>query len=528
MSARILCIWFPNWTIQRIQRATPPLSGRMLLVEDAPANGTTNRTTSRTNSVQACSTAAARAGVYPGMPLAEAKALLAPHPLTIQPSDAVADYRALEELAQQLQSFSPLVGLEDLPQPESLLLDIASCCQLFGGEAELADQVTRRLGHEKYEFSLAIADTVGAAWAAAHYDARAICSAVPSANQPISIPPGATDVLDQLPVAALRLSPATIDLLEQLGIYAIGQLFELPRNSLSSRFGSELLRRMDQLRGTAMEPIRVSAPPCDIRATRVLEHPTTDRTLLEHVVSLLVEQISEQLRQRDCGAIHIDCQLRIVNQQPTCWRAGLFQPSAQPTHLCELLGMHLESLQVSGPVEEVVVSVPVSGRLSHPQYELFDDEEHADSHHWAVLVNRLSSRLGDTAVVRPQWQTQAEPERAYRCIPLTRHNPRKRSRTQHVASRPSAQLPRPLWLYPTPQPVAVVCLAPDGPPQYLWHRHRRQQIVAHWGPERIETGWWRGATVRRDYYRIETDQGCRQWLFRCLYTDRWFLHGEFV
>ena len=73
------------------------------------------------------------------MPLAEAKALLAPHPLTIQPSDAVADYRALEELAQQLQSFSPLVGLEDLPQPESLLLDIASCCQLFGGEAELAE-----------------------------------------------------------------------------------------------------------------------------------------------------------------------------------------------------------------------------------------------------------------------------------------------------------------------------------------------------------------------------------------------------
>jgi protein ImuB len=52
-------------------------------------------------------------------------------------------------------------------------------------------------------------------------------------------------------------------------------------------------------------------------------------------------------------------------------------------------------------------------------------------------------------------------------------------------------------------------------------------VARHWGPERIETGWWRGPSVRRDYYRIETDEGRRFWLFRELTNRRWFLHGAY-
>jgi protein ImuB len=48
-----------------------------------------------------------------------------------------------------------------------------------------------------------------------------------------------------------------------------------------------------------------------------------------------------------------------------------------------------------------------------------------------------------------------------------------------------------------------------------------------WGPERIETGWWRGQAVGRDYYRVETTDGRRFWIFRNLEDNRWFLHGVF-
>jgi protein ImuB len=51
-------------------------------------------------------------------------------------------------------------------------------------------------------------------------------------------------------------------------------------------------------------------------------------------------------------------------------------------------------------------------------------------------------------------------------------------------------------------------------------------ISRSWGPERIQTGWWRGAYIRRDYYRVETDGGERFWLFRAA-GGKWLLHGVF-
>ena len=39
------------------------------------------------------------------------------------------------------------------------------------------------------------------------------------------------------------------------------------------------------------------------------------------------------------------------------------------------------------------------------------------------------------------------------------------------------------------------------------------------GPERIETLWWRGPSVRRDYYRVATESGRHLWMFRRLRTE---------
>ena len=68
---------------------------------------------------------------------------------------------------------------------------------------------------------------------------------------------------------------------------------------------------------------------------------------------------------------------------------------------------------------------------------------------------------------------------------------------------------------------------PGGPPlRFEWKR--QSHVVAHyWGPERIETGWWREQGVRRDYYLVETTAGKRFWLFRTMGDEVWFLHGMF-
>lgn len=74
-------------------------------------------------------------------------------------------------------------------------------------------------------------------------------------------------------------------------------------------------------------------------------------------------------------------------------------------------------------------------------------------------------------------------------------------------------------------PIAASCV---GPPTCFWLHDRWHHVAHAHGPERIETAWWRGPTVRRDYYVVETESGERFWLFTCRRNGRWFLHGIFA
>jgi protein ImuB len=79
------------------------------------------------------------------------------------------------------------------------------------------------------------------------------------------------------------------------------------------------------------------------------------------------------------------------------------------------------------------------------------------------------------------------------------------------------------------KPVALerVAVASNGSPSQFQYGGEQHVVARHWGPERIETGWWRQRGVRRDYYRVETTQGFRFWIFRSLQDERWFLQGVF-
>jgi protein ImuB len=167
-------------------------------------------------------------------------------------------------------------------------------------------------------------------------------------------------------------------------------------------------------------------------------------------------------------------------------------------------------------------------------------------------VNRLSSRLGGEQVLRAELRESPLPERAVRWVGMTEKREkklqnanckmqianwkrRKRPKINALQFRAptegrscNLQSPRPLLLYPQPHPIEVTSIAPDGPPQIVWLDGRRQRVARHWGPERIETLWWRGRTVRRDYYRVAMEAGGMLWIFRRLNEGDWFLHGVFT
>ena len=48
------------------------------------------------------------------------------------------------------------------------------------------------------------------------------------------------------------------------------------------------------------------------------------------------------------------------------------------------------------------------------------------------------------------------------------------------------------------------------------------------GPERIESGWWDGKGVARDYYIVRQAGGARLWVFQERQSKRWYVHGVFA
>src|SRR5262249_45009148 len=143
------------------------------------------------------------------------------------------------------ERYSPLVGLEEGAEPQSLLLNVTSCADCFGGEDRLLQRAARELAGEGWNTRLALADTVGAPWAVAHYGGKPATALAPAGQMEV--------VLRPLLVAALRLPAETLDLLGRLGIERVEQLLALPRAGLVSRFGPELLDRLDQALGRMPE-----------------------------------------------------------------------------------------------------------------------------------------------------------------------------------------------------------------------------------------------------------------------------------
>ena len=149
---RILCLWLPNWPIQRLVHSRPELRARAVVLEAAGARG---------SRVAACCATAAAQGIRPEMPLAEAKALL--RELVIVRHEPQADCQALRELAEACEKFGPCVALEEAEEPESLLLDISNLTHLLGSDARLAERVERFFTNQKYRVQIAVADTIGLA-----------------------------------------------------------------------------------------------------------------------------------------------------------------------------------------------------------------------------------------------------------------------------------------------------------------------------------------------------------------------------
>ena len=477
------------------------------------------------------------------MPLAEVSALFADRltPTTLdlvcELHDGITDLDRLVELAQWCERFSPHVGLEPLDQTyavrvpggryqtttavESLVLDVTRLSHLFGSEQKLVQQIMTELRGLGYHARIGVGHSLAAAWLASHWLATrdqqhmAILSQDPDAKQL---------QIDDLPLEALRLPAGILTRFYELGIQDIHQLNQLPRDCLRSRFGDLVSLRLDQLAGHVDEVLHTHQPLPDFQVQWPLEPPSDRSDVIEQVLQQLVTRLTAMLRKHDLGVVELQCDFS-GQGGPWSLHVRLFQPSVTAEHLWELLLLQCEQLTLPAAASGIRLLASQTAPLERHQEQLFSGRSSSDwSRTLAQLVNRLSSRLGNQRVIRARLQEDAQPEQAWYPLPWTS---KKQTRARRRADPPASAAWRPLHLHREPIPLNVQITTPS-PPTRFKDRGQLYQVARSWGPERVETGWWRGSSIRRDYYRLETTTGNRFWIFQQLTDRQWFLHGEYL
>jgi protein ImuB len=462
----------------------------------------------------------------------QAEAVATAPALTCIEEDLDADRQALAHLAEWAQRFSPIVALEDALAPACLFIDTTGCAACFGGEEALVQRARAELSKNGWTVAIALADTLGAAWALAHFgdegqESRPEGEKGRKGERENTPPPSPLVPLHDLPVAALRLSAGTLALLGQFGIERIGQLAALPRDSLAERFGTEVGLRLDQVSGRIAEVMAPFHPPPEAAASWVFDDPVERQEIVAKVLHLLFERLQAILEKRHCGARVVECVLELDGAKAQRFECSLSRPARTASYLNGLLRARLEQIRVPAPIRAMCVSASVLERFADEQPRLFDAGSQADEAALAQLLDSLASRLGKDVVTAARFRADPQPELACRFVsalePLHPNPspPGGEGQGVHVFAH------RPLWMFPRPIPIQVVTAVPSGIVQRFHGAGMDHAVVGCQGPERIETGWWRDADIQRDYFMVETAEGTRWWIFQRLDDGRWFLHGCF-
>ncbi len=512
MGRRYLALWAPFLPTERLRRRASLSASNergdapRVLVEKA-GNAL------RLAAVDPC---ALRLGLAVGMTLADARARIPD--LIESDHEPAADRAFLERLADACERYTPLVAVD---APDGLMLDIAGCAHLFGGEDALRADVIARFARGGVSLRAAIASTPDTARALARFSETAI---VESGEEAAAV--------RNLSILALGLVPETATALIRAGLKTIGALADRPRAPLAARFGEDIVGRLHRILG--FEDLRLTPrralPECIVE--RRFAEPIARNSDVEGALLSLMEKIVAMLEQRGEGGRAFEASFFRADGAVRRLLVETGQPSRDPRLVMRLYRERLDAL--ADPIDPgfgfdlIRVSAPETEPLRAAQSSL--DGRRGEEEEVAELVNRLVARLGRDRVLRFIARDTHDPDREAALVPAI-DAPVGLPWEKPAPGDPPA---RPLHLFDPPQPIETMAAVPDGPPVRFHWRRIAHEIARAEGPERIAPEWWSNADApTRDYYRVEDTNGLRFWLYRDgLYESgaapRWYLRGLFA
>ncbi|NDW35372.1 DNA polymerase Y family protein [Yangia sp. PrR007] len=507
MARRLLSIWFPRLASDTSLRKRPVEGPFALTLRSG-----------NSDHLHCVSPLAQAHGLARGMALADARAICPD--LATRPAELAREAAALAGLRRWAGRYAPLVARDGA---DGLIADITGVPHLFGGEPALRADLHDRLERTGLAAQSAIAGTRGAAHALARHGGGVL-------------PEGAlAEGLGPLPVSALRIDHETAATLCRVGLTRIADLVHLPRAPLAKRFGPALITRLDQALGTQPEPVDAEreAPHFGVRMT--LPEPIGLQEDVMAGLARLLERLCAQLTHHQHGARRVLLELRRVDRETAHVRVGLARPMRDPARIAALFekgvgeveaGFGIDALRLCAEVTEKLPPEQLGHGSTPGRPKLRSEDALAD------LVSRLGNRLGFDAVQRMLPADSTIPERSFLIAPAAYSTAEE--------APPRRGPPRPQILFPPEMVSGARGAQPGHPPaQFRW-RNMRFSTLRATGPERIAPEWWFDDPAWRagirDYWRIETREGPRLWLFHTPQVagwnaggaQDWFVQGEFA
>jgi protein ImuB len=446
--------------------------------------------------VSRCNVAAQACGIRAGLALPAALALYGD--LAVQRRDRARERQALDSLAAWAYQYSPRIALE----PSLLLLEVGASLRLFGGLRALLQSLRHELGQLGYGAQHALAPTPTAAGLLAR-------------NRPgcrVETPASLADAVAPLALASLTRDHEARALIRHVGLRSIGDALGLPRAELARRAGPALPALLDRLLGRAPDPRHEWQPPRRFDQAIELLGEIEHNAALVFPARRLMVALSGFLRGLGAGAQRLQWRLLHRDRPETRFGQGLLDPSRDPDHMLEVFRERIERLQLPAPVTAIGLRVddwqPFEERTAAlPGTAADGDAQRPDT----ALLERLANRLGTQRVRGLRCLADYRPERAWSlCAPG--------EPVDAVQDASRQGLSQPPWLLPQPRPLPERA----GVPQYGGDLQLEDL------PERIETGWWDGFDITRDYFVAHSRAGERLWVFRDRRSGGWYLHGLFM
>ena len=475
----------------------------------------------------ALNSAAHEAGLKVGMALAAARAVCGT--LTALPRTVEKEQSALQRLAIQLAQFTPSVAVDQVSH--GILLEVSTTMTLFGGIAQLIGEVRRAVRTQGFQALVGIAPTPMAAQLLArvtqYHPATRMCRDVGQLSERLA----------DVPLALFYWPHETINTLATLGLTRIKDLCQLPRHGLQQRFGDAVLNDLDRARGLAGDPRPYVVLPEKFTSEREFLFEVHESERLMPFAETMFVEMEGFLRARGAATQTVVVTLKHGRNASTHITLGTREPARHASHWLRLLREKFSRAELAAAVIEMSVRADQLCPYLAETNNLLRNTP--TSRHESVnsLMDRLSARLGEKAVYQVDVNNDHRPEFAWRKridanpIAATSGQIRQRqsrfyfSATTSSASVSSASAKRkatvgrrPSWILREPR-----ALVGNDVPQY----HGPLTLLT--GPERIETGWWDGKSVERDYFVAQNPQQEVCWIYRDYrFGRKWYLHGLFA